>query len=437
MPVKLIMVITSIILSFLMLFCNNVRAYGQDGYWRKPPMPQDMANVDIYIGTRDVGHLIYTKYGHTIVRVVDKSSFTDIGYNWGTFDFNAPGFVPNFLRGLLIYQMSFGPWRNEVEVSRLENQTMWMERVNLTDRQKKTVLDKIMWQSRPENVNYPYLFFYDNCSTRVRDLLDLAVNGQIKARTSARSTGRTYRDRVMEHNASAPFFAMGQDLILNSEPDKVMSEWEDMFIPGRLREYLMRMPAFDDLGQEIPGKTFLSDTVTLTEFPGPQVPMINGYLQIWLIAGVPSLLGLILIRTTKLKKIGARLVGLSCIVLGSLWGAVGLFLAASWIFGSHTVLPRNANLWMVWPTDILYAGLGVWMLTKGRFIDLTSPSGLWMRRYTMAHLVGIVVLCVLTFGDIIDQHTFRIVAWFAPLTALVWSTATTNLGLKESRTVKQ
>jgi hypothetical protein len=379
-----------------------------------------MSQVEIYLGTRDIGHQIYSKYGHTIVRVLDRESGTDIGYNWGTFDFNAPGFIPNFLRGYLIYYMSYGPWWNEVAISKIERQTMWMERVNLTDAQKQRVIDRIMWHALPENVNYPYLFFYDNCSTRVRDIFDMATGGQIKKLSSNRLTGKTYRERVMEYNESAPFFAMGQDVILNSEPDKEMSDWEDMFIPGRLRHYMLKIPAVDDLGHEIPGKTLLSDTVTLTDYPGPTVPLINGYMLLWILSGVPAILGMYMFKRPTTKSIGARLIGFSAVVLGGLWGSIGVFLSMSWAFGSHSVLPHNANLWMIWPVDIIYMGIGLYLLAFGSAERLAPSRLLVVKCLTFAHMACLGVLVVLTVSGGLVQNTSRVVGWFAPLTVLVW-----------------
>ncbi len=385
-----------------------------------PLIPRDISKVEIYLGTRDIGHQIYSKYGHTIVRVLDREAGTDIGYNWGTFDFNAPGFVPNFLRGYLIYYMSYGPWWNEVAISKIERQTMWMEKVNLTDAQKQRVVDRILWHARPENVNYPYLFFYDNCSTRVRDIFDMATGGQIKKLSANKLTGKTYRDRVMEYNASEPFFAMGQDVILNSEPDKVMTDWEDMFIPGRLRHYMLQIPAVDDSGHEIPGKTLLSDTVTMTDYPGPEVPIINGYMLLWLLSGLPALAGFLMFRRPSSRSLGVRLIGFSSVVLGGLWGAIGLFLSLSWAFGSHSVLPHNANLWMLWPVDLFYMAIGLYLLVLGSSARLSPSRVLVVKYLTMAHMTGITVLVALTVSGVLVQNTSRVVGWFAPLTALVW-----------------
>jgi hypothetical protein len=199
-----------------------------------------------------------------------------------------------------------------------------------------------------------------------------------------------------------------------------MTDWEDMFIPGRLRHYMLQIPAVDDSGHEIPGKTLLSDTVTLTDYPGPEVPLINGYMLLWILSGVPAMLGVYMFKRPTTKSLGARLIGFSALVLGGLWGFIGLFLSMSWAFGSHSVLPHNANLWMIWPVDLIYMGIGLYLLAFGSSARLSLSRVLLVKYATIAHMVCLVVLIALTVSGGLVQNTSRVVGWFAPLTALVW-----------------
>jgi hypothetical protein len=387
---------------------------------RIPPLPKDYSQVEIFLATRDIGHEVYSKYGHTIVRVLDHKTNIDVAYNWGTFDFEDPGFVPKFLEGILIYNMSWGPWWEEVDISQYELQTMWMEKINLTNKQKETLVRRINWNAQPANVHYPYLFFYDNCSTRVRDLIDEAIHGKVKEATFTRKTGRSYRDRVMEHNASVPIFAMGQDVILNSEPDREMSEWDDMFIPINLRESLLKIPAVDDDGKEIPGVTVLSDTKVLTKFPRPDIPPVNGYGLIWILAGLPAMIGLWLFRIRKRTKLAVRLIGFSELVLGGLWFFFGVFMTLSWVYGSHTVLPRNVNLLLMWPTDVLYLVLGFKLLWRGEWVSETGKFWSALVWNTRAHFAAMAVFLIVSLGHLVTQNATRVALWFVPLTAIVF-----------------
>jgi hypothetical protein len=227
----------------------------------------------------------------------------------------------------------------------------------------------------------------------------------------------------MEYNQSVPLYAMGQDVILNDEPDAVMSVWNDMFIPIKLRDYLLEMPAVDDDGHEIPGVKLLSNTEVLTEFPSPQTPILNGYFIICILAGLPALLGLFISRIPSRKTLGHRFIGASNIILGGLWGALGMFMACSWIFGSHTVLPHNANLFLMAPWDFIYILVGLQLLWRGDWKNVSRWLQKIVEMSTWLHACGVLILTLCGVTHLISQDVSRILVWFAPLTLLVFGSA--------------
>ena len=152
-----------------------------------PPVPANVGEVEIYLLTRGAGADVYTKYGHTMIRVVDPSHGLDVSYNWGAFDFQTPGFIIKFLRGLLLYNLDISPAGFEVRVSEIEQRWLVQERLNLTDRQKAALLAELNREAQPDRRYYKYLFFTDNCSTRPRDVIDRVLGGQIAARFRGRT----------------------------------------------------------------------------------------------------------------------------------------------------------------------------------------------------------------------------------------------------------
>jgi hypothetical protein len=128
-------------------------------------MPANVGEVEIYFLTRGAGADVYTKYGHTMIRVVDPSNRLDISYNWGAFDFDTPGFTLKFLRGLLPYHLEITDTRVQVEISDIERRWLLQEKLNLTDKQKAALLLELNRAAQPDRRHYRYLFFTDNCST--------------------------------------------------------------------------------------------------------------------------------------------------------------------------------------------------------------------------------------------------------------------------------
>src|SRR3546814_6436594 len=53
------------------------------------------------------------------------------------------------------------------------------------------------WNLRPENRHYGYDYYIDNCATRVRDALNQALGGALKAQLAARPGGMTYRQQTL------------------------------------------------------------------------------------------------------------------------------------------------------------------------------------------------------------------------------------------------
>jgi hypothetical protein len=388
-----------------------------------PPMPANVGEVEIYLLTRGAGADVYTKYGHTMIRVVDPSNRLDVSYNWGAFDFDTPGFTLKFVRGVLPYNLDISGTGIQVEVSDIEERWLKQEKLNLTDRQKAALLSELNREAQPDRRYYRYLFFTDNCSTRPRDLIDRVLGGKIAARFQGKESGSTFRDKVMEHNASAPLLAMGQDVLLNREADHGISQWEEMFVPLNLREYLLTMPAYDDNGRPRAGEKLLSGTTTLTSHPDPVNSPVNGYVILGLLLGIAALLGLALYRKTRFRKAGVRIFGLALAACGALSGAFGLYMVLAWAFSEHTVVAHNANLWLFWPVDGYLLIPGAVLLWKGAALrqeGLLSKSTAWL---ALAHLASLGIYGVLAIGGFFTQHVVRVLVYFAPLALLLYGMA--------------
>jgi hypothetical protein len=383
-----------------------------------PPITTNIGEVKIYLLTRGAGADVYTKYGHTMIRVVDPSNDMDVAYNWGAFDFHEPGFLVKFLRGLLLYHLEISPTRFEVRISDIEQRWLVQEQLNMTDKQKAALLLELNREAQPDRRYYHYLFFTDNCSTRPRDFIDRALGGKIAASFQGKGSGATFRDKVMQYNASAPILAMGQDVLLNREADRGISQWEEMFIPLKLREYFLSMPAYNDDGTVRAGERLLSGTTTLTHYPDPVESPYNGYLIFWMFLGTPVLLGMILCMKTSFRKAGIRILGLAVTVWGAVSGTFGLYLTLAWAFSVHTMVHHNANLWVFWPVDWYFWFLGGMLLRKGVPLRPRSRSSKFTVWLALGHLVALGIYGILAIGGFLMQDVTWVLVYFG-LSALL------------------
>ena len=161
----------------------------------KPRIVNNYKEIDFYLHTVEVGNLVFNNFGHTAIRLVDKRNGDDFVFNWGIFDFSHPvSFSYKFFKGVLIYKLGAYPTRFAHRIYKWEQRTVWEDKLNLTPDQKKILYERISWHLKPENISYPYQYFFDNCSTRPRDFIDEALNGSVKALTENQSTHQTFRD---------------------------------------------------------------------------------------------------------------------------------------------------------------------------------------------------------------------------------------------------
>ena len=127
----------------------------------------------VYLITCNPGTETYSIYGHSALRIVNKTDNTDLVYNWGVFDFSTPNFAWKFARGRLEYMLEKETMNNFLRTYLYEERTVFSQRINLLPDETRLLLLLINENLKPENVKYLYDFFYDDCSTRIRDLLEI------------------------------------------------------------------------------------------------------------------------------------------------------------------------------------------------------------------------------------------------------------------------
>ncbi len=242
-------------LGLALLFAGNVGAQSQGTGNRERgteaprssgspfPVPRSQpaepgADLTIYLMTMGNGVRIWERFGHNAIRIVDATHGTDSVYNWGTFDFAQPHFLQRFMTGNTLYWMQGEDMVRTVDIYRYTNRSVWVQELDLTPAERLAVRDFIVWNARPENRYYRYDYYLDNCSTRVRDLIDRVVGGQLKQAMGSRLTNTTYRFHTQRSFQFDPAVALGTDIGLGEVADRRISEWEESFLPARLQDHV-------------------------------------------------------------------------------------------------------------------------------------------------------------------------------------------------------
>ena len=194
---------------------------------------QDMDSVEISLITCSPHEEIYSLYGHSALRYHNLKTKQDIAFNWGVFNFKAPHFVLRFIFGLTDYELGIFPFKPFIDYYRNWGCQVDEQVLNLTPEEKRRVMDALATNLKPENIVYRYNFFYDNCSTRPRNILEDNVNGEV-VYSPREGYKRSFRQLIHEKNRHHPWTAFGSDLLLGLKADLTITQREQEFLPENL-----------------------------------------------------------------------------------------------------------------------------------------------------------------------------------------------------------
>lgn len=216
------------IIALLMLWMTGMQA-GAAG--------EDSLRISLL--TCGAGDEIYSLFGHTALRVEDRTTGRDVVYHYGVFDFDTPNFALKFALGETDYQMGMTSYKRFLSEYAWLGRSVEQQVLDLTPEEARRLADRLAENYRPENRVYRYSYFYDNCATRPRDQVEQAVEGHVDygRDMESRATGQTFRS-IMRHYAEGhPWSRFGMDFCLGSKADEPVNLRETMFVPFNVRDY--------------------------------------------------------------------------------------------------------------------------------------------------------------------------------------------------------
>jgi hypothetical protein len=213
-----------------------------------PTFSKSADSTEVFFLTCSPGREVVTIYGHSAIRIVKASIGFDQVYSWGVYDFSAPYFVWKFAKGRLKYRISDDTYESFLQEYFLENRTVYSQKINLTDAQKETLLDLININMQPNNRLYLYNFFYDNCSTRVRDIIEKVIGDKLIFPNENINTQYTFREKINKVQEPIPWLTFGTDMLIGMPGDKRAGFRDQMFLPEDLMKNLSLLKIKDSIG---------------------------------------------------------------------------------------------------------------------------------------------------------------------------------------------
>jgi len=315
------------------------------------PLPDVLPHEDRYevsLLTMDQGDDLWELFGHNAILIRDGSTGQDLVWNWGLFSLDDPHFLAGFIQGTMLYSIgptSLGPF---LDSYRSANRSVYANEIFLTDGEAEE-LDRLVRENfEPENRAYVYDYFLDNCSTRVRDVLDTVLGGEIRERFVAEPTSMSYRWHVRRLLQRATWIVRGGSVLIGMRGDEPRTEWEAMFAPMETMRLLEGFERDAGLGRAEP---LLGERQVLVRADRPatlSVPPPFSFL--WLAGGLG--LGVLVMALGRAARAGGHFRRASLAATIALWGifsgVLGSVMILAW-FTAHEFAHWNVNVLLTSP----------------------------------------------------------------------------------------
>lgn len=371
----------------------------------------------IALVTAAPGEVYWQRFGHNALLVENTVTGDARLYNFGIFDFEQENFLLNFVQGRMLYRLAAFAPESDLANYAAEGRSVWVQELNLRPDQRYAVAEMLAENALPENAEYRYDYFGVNCSTRLRDVLDAVLEGDLRRSMSVRARGETYRSLAATYAAPEPWLALGIDLGLGPAADRKLSFWDEMFLPLRLRDLLREVRVRDAEGdlQPLVAREWTAHTGRLDD----RLPERGRWFVAFALAGFLGALLLHLAlqaRRTALRSIAAGTAAATALALG----LGGLLLAFLWNATDHAIAYANLNLVLFDPLCLLLA----WPLWRSRHEQAGSQAARTISALVLAVALAGLAWTTLPGTQQANAHWFALILplhllfawrfWFAP-----------------------
>ena len=394
----------------LLVVVGTARAQGREQRTLRDVGEQTVAHGGqhwpvVELMTMGVGSLIWERHGHIALCIAYENPDADACYNYGVADFGHPlAMAGGFLRGTRSFWVEKEAPRRMLSGYLQSDRTVWVQPLPLDDAQKKQVIAKLEHDILRENRYYAYSHFSDNCTTRVRDIIDNATHHALST-MNAPAGDKTFRDLAREG-----FYGLGHhvpllatDFVMGRVTDRVPTYFERMFLPDYLREAVVKKWGIQPVAIYVRTECRASTTPGCADRGAPYQSPASG--RIWLL-----LIALVLTAPSWATRLWGRLQRTGMAIAVMPYALLGSALWALAILSPLPYLRWNENCLVFVPADILL----VWWLTPER-----------RRAYARFRVGMLAVMAGLLVAGVLEQPLGAMLLW--PLVpnavAAVWPPA--------------
>ena len=300
--------------------------------------------AEISIITIGQGTELYDKFGHSAFRINDPLSGVDVAFNYGVYDFNTPNFYTKFAQGKLLYELRVENYQPFYQRYVYENRWIKEQVLNLTDIEKQDISDFLWKNALPENKKYKYDFFFDNCATKIRDVLRIVLGDKLEYKNDYLEDKLSFRDLIQQNLVANTWGSLGIDIALGAVIDRDAKPIEYQFLPNYI---------FEGNSNAVVTRDNISEPLVLSSkvvFQNKPTPVQNNFLLTPLfILGIVALIIIIITYQDFKKKTRSRFLDFFIFLFT---GLLGVFLLLLWFATDHTATANNYNLLWAFPLSL-------------------------------------------------------------------------------------
>ncbi len=339
--------------------------------------------AEISVLTIAPGSSLNDAFGHNAFRIKDFKNNIDVTFDYGRFDFDAPNFYLNFARGKLNYSIGKGEFYKFYQVYTYYNRSIKEQILNLTQNEKQSLYNYLLENNKPENRDYLYEFFFDNCATKIKDVVNITIDNDVVFKEPNNFKNATFRTLIQNNLNRNSWGSLGIDLALGSVIDTEATAEEHMFLPKNIH-------AFFEVATIKNGNPLVKESKTL--YQQKETVTNNSFLTSPLF--VFGIIGLIILIITFKDYKNHKQTKWLDITLFSITGIIGILILLLWFATDHRGTHHNYNLLWACALNILVIG----QLFKKKVSH-------WFTKYIK---FLIILLCLLNLHWIIGVQVFAI-----------------------------
>ncbi|MDA9339541.1 DUF4105 domain-containing protein [Polaribacter sp.] len=350
---------------------------------------------EVSIVTADAGSELFEAFGHSAIRIKDPVLQLDVIYNYGMFDFNAPNFYTNFVKGKLNYQLGRQRFDRFINSYNYQKRNVQQQVLNLNQQEKQAFFLYLENNAAPQNRDYLYDPYYNNCATKLRDITATILGDQVTF-TAIHQPKKKYSLRTLMRQEIPwnTWGSFGINLALGNKLDAIATEAQYMYLPDYV---FQKFKVATRIQNEETVKLVKREDVLIQYNTQKYEPQLISPLLVFILL---SLFGFLILYSDSKKDKRTKWFDFLTLFSTGLIGLVILFL---WFLTNHSTTPNNFNILWAFAPNLFIA-----------FLLLKNQPPKWLHVYFKL-LAGLLVLMLVFWSVGFQSFPYSIIPFIAYL----------------------